>query len=142
MHIDVYTVNTRLTCGVRAPRRTRNPPPINGMKPRRRAIAAGNVDARAKRCVSNVTTNLERHCDVAIFNKKKREVSLVLVLITRPRRSLARRTQQEKETKIDPRGFQSEDRTHFMLFGVILEARSMFDVISEPGSTVKNYFML
>ena len=53
VHSDVYTVNPCLTCGVRAPRRTRNHPPINGRKPRRREIAAGNANTLAERCVSS-----------------------------------------------------------------------------------------
>ena len=62
----------RLTCGVREPRRTRNPPPINGRKPRRQEIAAGNADVRAERCVSNIVTNSQRGRDLEIFNKQKR----------------------------------------------------------------------
>ena len=53
-------------------------------------------------------------------------------LISRPRLSLAKRTQWEEEPEVVPRVFLSEDRIHFRYFGFI----------SESGSTVTRRFLL
>ena len=41
-------------------------------------------------------------------------------LFSRPRRSLAKRRQREKEPKISPRGLQSEDQTHSKQFDITM----------------------
>ena len=53
-------------------------------------------------------------------------------LISRPRRSSARKTQWEKESKIGSRGVQSKDRTHSKQFGIT----------TKPQNIVKIYFLL
>ena len=53
-------------------------------------------------------------------------------LISRPRRSLARRTQQEEEPKIDSRGVQSEDQTHYEQFEITSRLQNLVKIYLSP----------